>query len=129
LILVDTSAWIDFFRGRGRLADAVDRLIETDDAAVCGPIVTEVRRGLRSPLDRRRILPLFESCHRLDDPARLWEEAGDLGYFLTRKGLTVKTLDLLIASYALSHSVALLTADGDFDAMRRAGLDIQLLPN
>jgi predicted nucleic acid-binding protein len=69
VILIDTSAWIDFFRGRGRLADAVDQLVESDDAAVCGPIITEFRRGLRSRADRERVLPLLSGCQILEQPS------------------------------------------------------------
>jgi predicted nucleic acid-binding protein len=73
------------------------------------------------------VLPLLEGCHLLSQPARLWEEAGELGYFLGRRGTTVKSLDLLIAAYALAHGVSVLTADADFRTMRRAGLRLLLI--
>ena len=122
MILVDTSAWVYFFRGSGALADRVDDLLASNEVALCGPVLTELRRGLRSPAERKRVIPLLDGCHLLPQPERLWEEAGELGYVLARKGVTVKTLDLLIATYALSHGVALLAADSDFEAMRRAGI-------
>jgi hypothetical protein len=126
MILVDTSAWIDFFRGRDPLASAVDQAIELDEAAVCGPVLTELRRGLRSPRDRRGVLPLLSGCHLLEQPEALWEEAGDLGFALARKGSTVKTVDLLIAAYAIAHGVAVLTGDGDFERIRRADVGLFL---
>ena len=124
MILVDTSAWIDFFRGKGPLADRVDDALASNDAALCGPILTELRRGLRSPSERRKVIPLLDGCHLLEQPVALWEEAGELGYVLARKGVTVKTLDLLIATYALSHGVALLASDSDFAGMRNAGIPL-----
>jgi predicted nucleic acid-binding protein len=39
----------------------------------------------------------------------------------------VKSLDLLIATYALSHGVAMLTADDDFRIIRRAGSGLVLV--
>jgi predicted nucleic acid-binding protein len=126
LILVDTSAWIAFFRGKGRVADHVDALLETDDAALCGPVITELRRGLRGLAERRRVLPLLSACHELAQPAGLWLEAGELGFALARRGATVKTLDLLIAAYALSHDVALLTSDRDFGLFGEAGIPLRL---
>jgi predicted nucleic acid-binding protein len=126
LILVDTSAWIEFFRGKGRVADQVDALLEADDVALCGPVITELRRGLRGPAERRRVLPLLSACHELAQPADLWLEAGGLGFALARRGATVKTLDLLIAAYALSHDVALLTVDGDFELFVKAGVSLHL---
>ena len=128
MILGDTSAWIDFFRGKGSLADRVDDALAANEAALCGPIITELRRGLRSPSERRKVIPLLEGCHQLEQPADLWEEAGELRYVLARKGVTVKTLDLLIATYALSHGVALLASDSDFDGMRRAGIPLASPP-
>lgn len=126
MILVDTSAWVDFFRGRGHLALRVDELIESDQAALCGPVITEIRRGLRSPGERSRVLPLLGGCHLLEQPPDLWAEAGELGWWLGRRGATVKSLDLLIATYALAHDVAILAADSDFALMARAGLGLVL---
>ena len=99
----------------------------SDEVALCGPVVTELRRGLRSRRERARVLPLLAGCHELSEPRRLWSEAGELGYLLGRRGATIKTLDLLIATYALSHGVPLLTADRDFQIMRRAGLGLVLV--
>jgi predicted nucleic acid-binding protein len=124
--LIDTSAWIDFFRGQRGLADAVDKLLESGDAAICGPIVTELRRGLRSDSERVAVLPLLGGCHELGEPTSLWSDAGDLGFVLRRKGVTVKTLDLLIATHALAYDVPLLTGDADFEAMRGAGIPLRL---
>lgn len=127
MILVDTSAWIDFFRGTGAAADAVEAALAEGEAAWCGPIAAELRRGFASAKERARVLPLLDGCHWLPQPEKLWEEAGDLGYVLRRKGLTVKTFDLMIATYALSHDSALLTVDGDFDAMTKKGIPLQLV--
>ncbi|MFW6051148.1 MAG: PIN domain-containing protein [Myxococcota bacterium] len=126
MILIDTSAWIDFFRGRGALADAVDGALEDGRAALCGPIITEIRRGLGSASERRKVLPLLAGCRLVESPAGLWEEAGDIGYALRRRGKTVKTLDLLIAVHALASDLAILTADHDFRVMRQAGIPLRL---
>jgi predicted nucleic acid-binding protein len=127
MILVDTSAWVEFFRGGGVIAERVDLALEEDDVAWCGPVATELRRGLVSSRERARVMPLVEGCHHLEQPEALWHEAGDLGYALRRKGVTVKTLDLLIATYALSHGVELLTMDTDFGLMCAKGVPLQLI--
>ena len=126
MILVDTSAWVEFFRGREPFAGAVDDALNSNSAALCGPIDTELRRGLVKA-ERRRVLPLLAGCHWLAQPDQVWAEAGDLGFALRRQGVTAKTLDLLIAVYALTHGVSLLTTDRDFVAMRNAGVPLQLL--
>jgi len=125
MILVDTSAWVEFFRGRGPVADAVDDLLAANEVALCGPVLTELRRGLRAA-ERARVLPLLAACHLLAQPPALWEEAGELGFLLARRGATVKSLDLLIAVYALSHAVPLLTLDADFALIQKAGARLTL---
>ncbi|MSP25895.1 MAG: PIN domain-containing protein [Myxococcales bacterium] len=127
MVLVDTSAWIDFFRGSGSCAAPVDALLVSGEAALCGPIVTELRRGFGSPAERRRVMSLLDACHDLPEPARLWQEAGDLGYAIRRRGATVKSLDLLIATYALAAAVPLLTRDADFRIIRAAGIPLDLV--
>jgi predicted nucleic acid-binding protein len=125
MILVDTSAWVEFFRGRGALAETVDSLLETDEVALCGPVVMELRRGLH-PSARMKVVPLLDACHLLEQPPNLWEDAGELGFAARRRGATVKSLDLLIAAYALNHAVPLLTKDRDFSALRAAGIPLLL---
>lgn len=125
MTLIDTSAWIEFFRGRSPLADKVDALLETKQAALCGPVVTELRRGFRSLSDANAVLPLLTACHLLPQPPELWDEAGQLGYLLARAGVTSRSFDLLIATYAVAHSVPLLTADRDFAKMQKV-VDLML---
>ena len=128
MILVDTSAWVEFFRGRDPLASAVDDALATDDAALCGPVETELRRGLRGRGEKERVVDLLATCHFLDAPPALWREAGDLGFVLRARGVTVKTLDLLVATHALAHDAPVLSGDRDFVAMRRAGVPLMLAP-
>ena len=126
MILVDTSAWIEFFRDRGPLADRVEELLAENEVALCGPVVTELGRGLRTARERSQVLELLGGCHSLAQPHDLWSAAGELGALLGRRGATVKSMDLLIAVHALAHAVPLLTADSDFAAMRRAGIGLVL---
>ena len=127
MILVDTSAWIAFFRDRGPVASIVDHALEDDDVALCGPVFTELRRGFRSAAERSKTIPLLLACHQLPEPASLWNEAGDLGFALARRGVTIKSLDLLIAAYALANGVPILTIDRDFPLIARAGVGLQLV--
>jgi predicted nucleic acid-binding protein len=127
MILIDTSAWVEFFRDRAPVASLVDEALANGEAAVCGPIETEMRRGLLNQRERRKVLPLLQGCHWLSTPENLWLEAGELGYALRRRGVTPKTFDLLIATHALAHDVALLTRDRDFRHMSDAGIAIRLI--
>ena len=59
------------FRGRGARATAVDRLLEADELAVCGAVITELLRGLRSVIQRREVMSLLGGRHHLVQPADL----------------------------------------------------------
>lgn len=127
MILVGTSAWIDFFRGKDPMASTVERYLAENQVALCGPIYTELVRGFRSKKEKNLVLPLLLGCRFLSQPDRLWEDAGDCGFLLKRVGKTVKSMDLLIACYAMAHATPLLTLDGDFSIIKKAGFSINIM--
>lgn len=112
ICLIDTSAWIDFFRGQEPVARAVDAALADGSAAVCGMIELEIRQGLRS--GEGELLELLQATVRLSTRETDFERAGDLLADLRRKGLTLPATDGLIAQVALSHSVQLLENDKHF---------------
>ena len=60
MILVDTSAWVEFLRdGDVDVADAVERLLQDDLAATTGPVVMEVLAGARSAPHLRQLQSLL----------------------------------------------------------------------
>lgn len=67
-VVIDTSAWIAFFRGRElTMADAVNRLLRDDAAVLVGPVLTELLQGVRQPKETQQlrdllsILPFIET--------------------------------------------------------------------
>ena len=129
MILVDTSAWVEFFRGDGSCCDAVDSALAQGEAALCGPVLTEIHRGLTRKKERHQVMEYLQGCQLLSQPTALWESAGALGSKLRAGGVTVKTLDLLIATYAVSHDLPILTSDSDFSLMQDAGVALVVLLN
>jgi predicted nucleic acid-binding protein len=120
LILVDTSAWVEFLRATGsevhvRLRD----LLQRDEAlATTELVVMEVLAGARDDahLDRlrRAVLGRCEVLggHGLAD----YEEAAAIYRHCRSRGATVRKLnDCLIAAVAIRTGVPLLHADQDFD--------------
>lgn len=124
MILVDTSAWVEFDRGTGgpverRLAE----LIEGEaDVAVTEPVVMEVLAGARDDaraldlqrlMDRNRLLRI--------DPVVDFAAAARIYRTCRRSGVTSRgLLDCVIASVALRCGATLLTADADL--VRVAGV-------
>jgi len=128
MILIDTSAWIDFFQGKNTFAcKHIESELESGSPALCGPIWLELIRGLRSVKEGKRVLPLLKGCYFLEQPDHLWDEAGELGRYLAQKGLIVGSLDLLIAIYILAHKTPFLTLDKDFKSMLKAGIPLELV--
>lgn len=127
MILIDTSAWIDFFRNREPLAEMVDQYLEANQAAICGPVLTELRTGFRSMAEREKILELMGGCRWLAQPSQLWEDAGDCGFVLRKQGKTIKTMDLLIAAHAVAHQVPILSLDKEFLWIRKAGFALEVV--
>ena len=91
----------------------MQELLADDRVAICGPVVFEIRRGLR-PKEQKTVLPLFEALHFLPFAEEDWAAAGSLDVTLRQKGLTLPAMDLLIATLCQRHQVTLLTLDQHF---------------
>jgi predicted nucleic acid-binding protein len=123
LILVDSSVWIDFLnRNRGRAGDELEGLIRSGAPLVlAGVIVTEVLQGLRRDVaEIARLLagwPLIE-------PGGFASYAAAASIFrqARERGLTLSTLDALLACLAIEYQAALFTLDKDFERLAFLGL-------
>jgi predicted nucleic acid-binding protein len=121
MIVVDTSVWIDFFRGvSSSTVEQFVALVEDDaGVALTDVVLTEILQGLRTAADVRRVeqrLALFEVLRLsdLDD----FRRAAALYRSARRRGMTIRrTLDCLIASVCIREDVPLLHADADFDRL------------
>ena len=116
-VLLDTSVWIDAFRGKTPHIVAVTQgLLNDDRILICGPVLFEIKRGLRLP-DRKKILPLLDALIRLSVDESDWDHAGDLDNSLRKKGITIPPMDIIIAQVCLHHRVALFTMDEHFGSI------------
>jgi predicted nucleic acid-binding protein len=115
MILIDTSAWIEFLRDTSTpICQAVDDLL-VGDIAICDVIAMEILSGacderhltqLRGLLARATVLPINPVDY--DDAAALYRRC-------RRKGATIRSLiDCLVAVVAIRADSQLLHADRDF---------------
>lgn len=115
--MVDSSAWIKYFRGgTGVVSDAVHDLLEEDRALLCGVVEAEILQGLR-PEEGREISDLFTALRYLDTERRDFVSAGERLGELRRSGVTIPLTDAIIGALCSRHDVALLTTDKHFDHM------------
>ncbi len=113
-VLLDTSVWIAAFRGKTPEIVAKTRgLLNDDRVLTCGPVIFEIKRGLRTP-EQKTILPFFDALIRLSIDETLWDAAGDLDASLRKKGITIPPMDVIIAQISLHHKVFLFTLDEHF---------------
>ena len=128
ILLVDTSVWIDYFRGRSvsHVAALEQALQAGEDVCVCGLILTEVLQGIRSDVDYRKTATYFKSLVFLPMTYPTFVRAAEIYRALRRKGVTVRRpVDCLIAATAIEHDVLLLHNDRDFDPIEKhAGLGV-----
>lgn len=122
MILVDSSVWIDHFRGRKsteaqRLASAIS---VDEDLCVCGLILTEVLQGIRSEISYRQVRRLLEALVYLPMPRRVYTRAAEIYRTTRAAGRTIRnSVDCIIAACAIEHEVHLLHRDRDFTIIQR----------
>lgn len=123
MILVDTSAWIEFLRATGSDAhlhlraalEGGERLAATD------VVLMELLAGARDEGDRDRLRRLvfgleFVAVEGPDD----YERAAELYRLCRRAGETPRKLsDCLIAAVAIRCGCVVLAADADFETIAR----------
>lgn len=115
--LIDTSAWIEYFRGElFSVADQVNTLVLEDRAVMCGAVEFELMSGVRkdelglleSRLSELEYIEFERRDHRL--AARLFAK-------MRAKGRTLKYADLLIAAFCIERDLLFLTLDADFEGI------------
>jgi predicted nucleic acid-binding protein len=118
LILVDSSVWIDYFRGAATPeADRLDALLGTEPVAIGDLILTEVLQGFTSEREFARALAMLRSLEPITIGGQdIAEQAARNFRTLRAKGVTVrKTIDTLIATRCIEEGLPLLYSDRDFD--------------
>src|SRR5207302_8498997 len=126
-VLVDSSVWIDYFRGEPKSLRRLDPLIAEGRAALAGPIYAEVVSGARQRSVFDRLALLLGSLDWLESPPSPWEQIAEARFNLARQGAQVHLVDLWIALTALHGRHALLTRDRDFSLIARVlPLDLDL---
>jgi len=123
MIIVDTSTWIDFFRGNERASALYLRRLlgASGPVALTEPVIMELLAGCRDDPEvaatRRRLLglPLLRV-----GGLETYERAAAVERACARSGEPVRDgMDCLIAAVAIGQDATLLHADRDFDTIAR----------
>jgi predicted nucleic acid-binding protein len=120
MILIDSSAWLEFLRDTGSaVCEEVDRLLGAQ-IATCGPVRMEILAGARDETHLRQLRGLLARATTLPVGPADYESAAAAYRRCRRQGETVrKLIDCLIAGVAIREGLSLLHADSDYDALAR----------
>ncbi len=123
MILVDSSAWIEYLRATGSEAHhAVKGLVNGGDSlATTEVVVMEILAGARDERHREQLSRLLAACELLAlSGLGDYERAAEAWRACRRAGEAPrKLLDCLIAVVAIREDVPLLHCDADFDVIAR----------
>ena len=126
MILVDSSVWIDYFRGRTTAeSEYLDLLLEREILLIGDLILTEVLQGFTSDREFDKARKILSSLDVVTLGGGAIALASARNYRSLRKaGITVrKTVDCIIATRCIEDGIALLYGDRDFDPfVRHLGL-------
>jgi len=115
VILVDSSVWIDFFSSSPRAAGReLRRMIEDSEPfALTGVVVSEVLQGLTRDV---AAIEQFLVQWDLLEPSgfETYRTAAAIFRKARGKGISLTTIDTLIAAIALEHRASVFTLDHDF---------------
>lgn len=120
-LLVDTSAWIVSFRqsGHEQLKKTLVAALDTLSVATTNIIVLELLQGCRNRNEYDAMHARLKSLETIQIDDDVWSLAYTTGYELRRKGITIPTLDIVIASAAKIHNCSLLHHDKHFHTLAK----------
>lgn len=120
MILVDTSAWVEFLRDTGSpILDRVEELLDAD-IGICSAVRMEVLAGARDERHLGDLRRLLARATVYPTEATHYEEAAALFRHCRRQGETVrKLIDCLIGAVAIDVRTPILHNDNDFDVLPR----------
>ena len=117
MILVDTSAWVEFDRATGSTVDTrLSELIADDgEIAVTEPVIMDVTGVARNAAREQDLRRLLGRCGLLRfDAAVDFDAASRIYRTCRRSGVTPRgMIDCMIASVAHRHNATLLASDAD----------------
>jgi predicted nucleic acid-binding protein len=117
-VVVDTSVWIDYFRGKG--ASELDELLREGLVILVPVVAAELLSAPLTRRERREVTELFLALPLQPTPLTHWCAVGELRAQLLKVGVRVSTPDAHVAQCALDAQAALWSRDSIFRTMARS---------
>ena len=116
-LVVDTSAWIDFFGGE--TVPLLEDALAIGSVVLPPVVVAQLVSGVQKGASRAALIDLLEDLPLHATPREHWIRVGELRRALSEKGLTVSTPDAHIAQCALDRDAPLRSRDRVFPRIAR----------
>ena len=115
-LLVDTSAWIVSFRKAGHepLKKTLVSALDSFSVVTTNIVILELLQGCRNRNEYEAMHSRLNALETIPVDDAVWGLAYTTGYDLRRKGITVSTVDIIIAAAAKVHGCGLLHHDKHF---------------
>lgn len=119
-ILVDTSAWIEFFRKKeSSISFMLREALKLNQVCYAGPIAVELYQGAKTSKEVEVIDQLLESIHYVEITRSHYHHAGQISHKAARSGKIFSIVDLILAVVAHDEQLRLLSLDAHFKEISR----------
>ena len=123
MIIIDTSAWIEFFKPNGN--ENIKRIIRyalnNETVSIGDLIYCELLQGVKTNKELVTIKALFSGIKKNEMVGFKLADKSAYNYrYLRSKGIIVrKTIDILIATFCIENKFKLIYFDSDFDYIQK----------
>jgi predicted nucleic acid-binding protein len=115
-VLVDSSVWIDYFRGDGN-SDKLDFLIDENILVINDLILAELVPFLKMK-NQRKLIGIMRSVNKVDLNIA-WSQIIDFQHKCLKKGINgIGIPDLIIAQNALQNRCEIYSLDKHFELIK-----------
>jgi tRNA(fMet)-specific endonuclease VapC len=126
-VLIDTSAWIEYFRNQSQgFSKKVDDILANCEVYVPKIVIAELIQGSKSEREVSVIEDFVGAFHVIDQKEDTWMKTGKLSFRLKKRGKNINLTDCYIAVIAQDSGCRILSLDQHFKDIEKA-MDIALV--
>jgi predicted nucleic acid-binding protein len=119
-LLVDTSVWSEALRRKNKSIKSEDTFLyqiiqNEEEIFLTGIILQEILTGIKEQKLFDELNNQFRFFNFINPSNKEHIQAAQLRNDLAKKGISVASIDVLIAQMAISNNLTLVTYDSDFD--------------
>lgn len=107
--------WVDFFRGRADIVKPVKMLIASNQALLCGVVISEIVQGIKAVKEQEIVKEAFRGIPYIEMDRTCWEEASNIALKLHKRGKIVPLTDIFMATLAIHYELEIFTFDKYFE--------------